>query len=210
MSPVDIDKHFDMRAPHYDRALTAFIGERELRQIRPFVPAGSNVLDYGCGTGRTTLDLLRRGCTVTAFDISREMLLIAERKSAGMKPAADQVVFITEQSELAGRTWPFITCIGVLDYYPDPQPLLKLLKSHLAPGGRLVITHPNALSPLGWLYALGSRFTVAVTPRTASFALLACSRAGFTVVALRYAFPAVRGLGLTLVLALELGLDAAA
>ncbi len=75
-----IGDHFNARAKRYDNPLTAFIGERELRQIRPLVPVNSIVLDYGCGTGRTTLDLLKRGCIVTAYDISSEMLAIAQKK----------------------------------------------------------------------------------------------------------------------------------
>jgi Obg family GTPase CgtA-like protein len=77
-SVKQISRRFDSRAARYDNPLTAFIGERELRVIRRLVPPGANVLDYGCGTGRTTLDHLRRGCAVTAYDISAKMLALAE------------------------------------------------------------------------------------------------------------------------------------
>jgi 2-polyprenyl-3-methyl-5-hydroxy-6-metoxy-1,4-benzoquinol methylase len=195
---------FDRRAAHYDNPWTAFVGERELRQIRPFVPPGSEVLDYGCGTGRTTLDLLRRGCRVTAYDISAAMLAQAQAKAqaAGFASPA-RVVFTADVGELAGRTWPVVTLIGVLDYYPDPQPLLRTVGQYLTPGGRLVVTYPNAASPLGWLYALGSRFTVPARPRQAAFARQAAIQAGFCVAGLRYAFPALPVVGYTLVLALE-------
>jgi hypothetical protein len=67
MTSVDKIRHrFDSRAAIYDNPLTTFIGERELRLIRKLVPPHAEVLDYGCGTGRTTLDLLCRGCKVTA------------------------------------------------------------------------------------------------------------------------------------------------
>ncbi|MCW5861320.1 MAG: class I SAM-dependent methyltransferase, partial [Caldilineales bacterium] len=151
MKPVaTIRQHFNDFAPRYDNHLTAFVGERELRQIRPLVPAGSLVLDYGCGTGRTTLDLLRRGCTVTAYDISTGMLDQAITKAARLNLTAE---FISDPAQLSGREWPVITCIGVLDYYPEPGPLLELLKGYMAPGGLLVVTYPNAYSPWGWLYA---------------------------------------------------------
>ncbi len=81
--PEDVRNHFDHHAPHYDNPVTAFIGERELRVIRPLVPPGSTVLDYGCGTGRTTLDLLRRGCRVTAYDLSGGMLALARARARG-------------------------------------------------------------------------------------------------------------------------------
>ncbi|MFC5720703.1 class I SAM-dependent methyltransferase [Streptomyces gamaensis] len=42
--------------------------------IERAVPAGASLLELGCGTGRMTRPLLRRGFTVTAVDESAEML----------------------------------------------------------------------------------------------------------------------------------------
>jgi 2-polyprenyl-3-methyl-5-hydroxy-6-metoxy-1,4-benzoquinol methylase len=176
--------------------VTGFIGERELRLIRKRVPADSTVLDYGCGTGRTTLDLLQRGCKVTAFDISQEMIGLAERRAQHLGYAAE---FTTNAAQLEERIWPLVTCIGVLDYYADPLPVLKRLSSYMAADGRLVVTYPNALSPLGWLYALGSRFRLHVIPHTPRFAQQAGLRCGLRCTHLDYAFPAIPLLGHTLV-----------
>jgi 2-polyprenyl-3-methyl-5-hydroxy-6-metoxy-1,4-benzoquinol methylase len=192
--------HFDARAARYDQPLTAWIGEHELRAIRPLVPAGSAVLDYGCGTGRTTLDLLRRGCAVTAFDVSRRMLERAEAKAQRNGLTAE---FACRAEQLAGGRWPFVTCIGVLDYYADPVPLLGLLRRHLLPGGRLVVTLPNRLSPLGQAYALLARLRFPVIPRSPRFARWAAAQAGLEVASLAYAFPAVEPVGMTLVLCLS-------
>ncbi len=200
MKTSPVARGFDARAERYDNPLTAFIGERELRQIRGCIPAGAEALDYGCGTGRTTLDLLKRGCKVTAFDFSTQMLAIAQIKAQRLGLEAE---FTTEESALAGRAWPVVTCIGVLDYYPDPVPLLRTLKRYLQPGGRLVVTFPNLASLTGWTYWLSSRFTVPATPRTPGFACLAAGRAGLAVVEVRYAFPAIAPIGHTLVLRLE-------
>ncbi len=200
MREAQVGARFDQRAERYDNPVTAFIGERELRRIRPHVPHGSEVLDFGCGTGRTTLDHLRRGCRVTAYDISKEMLSIAAAKATRAGWQAD---FTSDPETLHGRTWPIVTCIGVLDYYRHPAELLARLKIYLAPGGRLVVTYPNATSPLGWLYALGSRWTTRAYPRTPWAAREDASASGLGVEALDYAFPHVRGLGHTLVLALS-------
>lgn len=96
-----------------------------------------------------------------------------------------------------------VTCIGVLDYYPDPVPVLRLLGSYLNPRGLLVITFPNALSPCGWLYMLASQFTVPITPRSPAFAKRTAHQAGFSIESMRYAFPAVPLVGYTIVLALS-------
>jgi 2-polyprenyl-3-methyl-5-hydroxy-6-metoxy-1,4-benzoquinol methylase len=195
-----ISRRFDSRANNYDNPVTAFIGERELRAIRKLVPPGSTVLDYGCGTGRTTLDLLRRGCTVTACDISPRMLALAEAKTAELGFKAE---FTTDASQLEGRNWPMITCIGVFDYYRDPLPLLKTLRAYLQPSGVLVATFPNALSPLAWLYVAGSRFTVPSVARTPASARRSAVEAGFKVLTLSYAFPAITPLGHTMVVSLR-------
>jgi 2-polyprenyl-3-methyl-5-hydroxy-6-metoxy-1,4-benzoquinol methylase len=198
--PDEVCKHFDRHAPHYDNPVTAFIGERELRVIRRLAPSGSNALDYGCGTGRTTLDLLRRGCQVTAYDLSKEMQALAKGRAQAEGFSAE---FTTDPSILTGRQWALITCIGVLDYYADPLPLLRLLAGYLASGGMLVVTYPNALSPLGWLYALGSRLRFPIQLHTARFACQVAAEAGLQVCFIGYAFPAWRIVGHTLVVGME-------
>jgi SAM-dependent methyltransferase len=191
-----VARRFDARAHVYDNPLTAYIGEMELQKIRALVPEGCPTLDYGCGTGRTTLDLLERRCLVTAFDISVEMQTRAQDK---VEAAGYSAQFVVDAAELEGLTWPMVTCIGVLDYYKDPLPLLRTLKSFLEPGGRLVVTVPNALSPLGWLYRLGSRFTVPAFLKTPDALETFAEQAGLAVYRISYAFPSIAPLGHTIV-----------
>lgn len=191
-----VGKQFDERAKQYDNPLTAFIGERELRAIRKMLPPRSNVLDYGCGTGRTTQDLLRRGCSVTAYDISAEML---RRAMAKAQEEGFKAEFTTEESTILGRKWPVVTCIGVLDYYVNPVPLLNTLRRFLEPDGILVVTYPNALSPLGWVYALTSHFTVHSYLKSPRSVRWLATQAGLKVFKLEYAFPALAPFGHTIV-----------
>jgi len=191
-----VGNSFEKRAAHYDNPLTAYIGERELRAIRKLVPAGSTLLDYGCGTGRSTLDHARRGCQVTAYDLSPNMLSVAESKAKG---ETLNVEFITDKNLLTHRKWHLVSCIGVMDYYPDPRPLLRELNQYLENDGRLILTWPNATSPIGWFYFLGSRFTVPSTPRTPAFVRKVAKEVRLQVSSLLYAFPAWPMLGFTLV-----------
>jgi len=191
-----VGNRFDNRAEQYDNPLTAFIGERELRAIRALVPPRSEVLDYGCGTGRTTLDLLARGCRVTAYDISSEMLARAKVKALKKGFSAE---FTADESLLFKRQWPVVTCIGVLDYYINPVPLLKTLCGYLEPGGILVVTYPNGLSPLGWIYALTSHFTVPSHLKSPRSVRDAAAQVGLKIFSLKFAFPALAPIGHTLV-----------
>jgi SAM-dependent methyltransferase len=52
------------------------LGEGDV--VASVVPAGSSVLELGCGTGRITLQLVRLGYRVTAVDESAEMLAHVE------------------------------------------------------------------------------------------------------------------------------------
>jgi hypothetical protein len=90
----------------------------------------------------------------------------------------------------------------VLDYYPDPKQLLIELSGYLEPNGRLIVTFPNALSPMGWLYFLLSRFTTPATPRSPGFIRRAARDAGLRVSSLLYAFPNLNFIGYTVVMAL--------
>lgn len=61
--------------------------ELDLEFVRRHVPAGSRVLDLGCGTGRAAIPLAARGDRVTGVDLSQEMLRIAAAKhdAAGLR-----------------------------------------------------------------------------------------------------------------------------
>lgn len=192
-----IGNSFEKRASKYDNPVTVCIGERELRVIRRFVPSGSSVLDYGCGTGRSALDHARRGCKVTAYDLSPKMLSFAENKAKQI--AGSEIEFTSSLEKLFGRKWQVVTCIGVLDYYPDPKPLLIELRQYMETGGKLIVTIPNALSPLGWLYFILSRFTTPVVPRAPGFIRRAANDAGLRVSSLQFAFPNLVPFGHTLV-----------
>jgi hypothetical protein len=91
-----------------------------------------------------------------------------------------------------------------MDYYPDPTPLLKILRAYLEPSGLLVVTFPNVLSPLAWMYIAGSRFTVPAIARTPRFVRRSAAQAGFRILSLSYVFPGIPALGHTLVAGLYL------
>lgn len=72
---------FDAHAPHYmNNAFTKnTIKEVDFVIEELKLPMGSTILDVGCGTGRHSIELAKRGYKVTGIDISAGMLAEARR-----------------------------------------------------------------------------------------------------------------------------------
>ena len=164
--------------------------------VRYWIMAVGQDVPLQAGDRGPAQDHARRGCHVTAYDLSPNMLSFAESKA---RHDGLNLEFISDKKLLTYRKWPLVTCIGVLDYYPDPRPLLRGLDQYLEEDGKLILTWPNALSPLGWFYFIGSRFTVPSTPHTPAFVQKAAGEVGYHVSSLLYAFPSLPFLGFTLV-----------
>jgi SAM-dependent methyltransferase len=73
-----------------------------------------SVLDCACGTGRHAVEFARWGHSVSGCDISREMLLLAERNAAAA--GVDVAFFAAGLTEIArkarGRKFDAVVCLG--------------------------------------------------------------------------------------------------
>jgi len=194
-----IRKDFDRHARHYLRnPITHWVGRSELAVLRSMIspaaePGISPALDFGCGTGRVTALLLEFGYRVTAYDLSPRML---DRARAAFGERTN-TIFTSDPQALNG-TWPLIVSLGVVDYYPDSSPLWKEWQRLLSAGGKLLITAPNAHSPLAYVYVLASRFTCQSYSSTIETLTPIAHSTGFTLSEIQFAFPS-RPWGHTLV-----------
>ncbi|GIK58782.1 MAG: hypothetical protein BroJett015_44450 [Chloroflexota bacterium] len=199
-----IRSRFEAHAARYGRnPFTNWIGRHELAAIRALTPPApqpghTSALDFGCGPGRVTAVLREKGYRVTGYDISPAMIALAQQQY-GNDPF---VTFTTDRQAIAGQ-WPVVVSLGVLDYYPQAGTLWQEWAALLAADGRLVVTAPNAASPLAWAYALASRFSCPAHPAALSRLEGEAMAAGLAVTAVRPAFPAHQQLGHTLVLQLQ-------
>jgi len=195
---------FDRRADQYMRnPLTHWIGHSELTALKEMIPPPKKTgeyraLDFGCGTGRVTAMLLEMKYKVTGYDISPGMLERA-RSAMGDHP---EVLFTSTLDAVEGQ-WPLIVALGVLDYYKDTTPLWSEWSRLLAPGGILLVTAPNARSPLAWIYAWISRFTCQAHVTAPEWLNPAAEAQGFSMTGLRTVFPRYRW-GHTIVMSFRL------
>lgn len=106
-------------------------------------PAGTRVLELGCGVGRWSRRLARAGARVTGIDLSPAMIAEATRRAMA-DGVGDRCEFIEgDTAELAlGRRFDRIFCVTVLQHIVDPERLhaaLCRMRTHLAEDGRLIL-----------------------------------------------------------------------
>ncbi|MDQ2078413.1 bifunctional 2-polyprenyl-6-hydroxyphenol methylase/3-demethylubiquinol 3-O-methyltransferase UbiG [Marinimicrobium sp. ABcell2] len=174
--------------------------ERTLARTRDLIPAGSRVLELGCGTGTAALRLADAADSYLATDISGGMIAIAEEKlaSARQDGEAGQLSFRQATANtLVNDTVRYDVIIGLnyLHLAGDLSTVLGHIRTLLAPGGLFISKTPcvGDMNPLIRLAIPVMRF-VGKAPsvtvfsaalledsiRTAGFDIISCERHGST------------------------------
>ncbi|TDC37702.1 methyltransferase domain-containing protein [Actinomadura sp. KC345] len=106
-------------------------------------PAGSRVLEAGCGVGSQTVHLLSRspGAHLTAADVSGESLARARARVAADRPGARVDWLRADLHDLPFGDGEFdhVFVCFVLEHLPDPHAALVALRRVLRPGGTLTV-----------------------------------------------------------------------
>lgn len=132
--------------------MTAPFSRQAVEALAP--AAGERLLDIGCGSGGSTLELARRvgaGGQVLGLDISIPMLGLAKRRAA--EAGLDNVRFVeadaqTTALEPHGHDGLF-SRFGVM-FFDDPVVAFTNLHGALRPGGRLAFVCWRTLAENGW------------------------------------------------------------
>ena len=124
----------------YQEAFTAGRWSRLLAEAR----AGL-VLDIGCGTGRTALDVAAAGLPVIGIDMSRGMLKRARAKAR--KRGLPDILWVVGDAEalpLAHGSIDGIVCQGVLHHLPNVRNALAEADRVASEAALMFLAEPNA------------------------------------------------------------------
>ncbi len=108
---------------------------------------GRKLLDVGCGLGEASVYFALKGARVTATDLSQGMLDATRR--LGLRHGVEIATHKAASESLLlddAQKFDVIYC-GNLLHHVDIAATLRLVKPHLAPGGRFVSWDPLAYNP---------------------------------------------------------------
>lgn len=149
---------FDHHAPSYmEEPFTKNTANEVDFLLEEFdLPKGSHILDIGCGNGRHSIELAKRGYRVTGVDISSGMLSEAEiaAEQAGVEVEwvnADAAEYKTDQCFDAA----ICLCEGAFgllgsddDPYMHELAILRNVGLVMKPGQKIILTVPNGLAKI--------------------------------------------------------------
>lgn len=123
-----------------------------LRDILPTNRA-TQILDVGCGVGYALRAMKAEGFTkLHGVEISDDQAKIARDAGFSVSVVDDTVKFLQQ----VGTRFGVVLLLDVLEHIPVASQIdfLRAIKEVLEPGGRLILTVPNANSPLSarWRY----------------------------------------------------------
>ena len=101
---------------------------------------GSNILDFGAGTGQLTEKLSSHARQIVAIDTSSKMIDVLRRKNLSNVKTIDEALSesLIAKSELLQSKFDLIVASSVCGFVPDYVATLSLLKSLLIPAGLFI------------------------------------------------------------------------
>ena len=144
MNKQTVAEFFDRCAPWWDDDMIRNESVIEKILDNGGIRAEADVLDVACGTGVLFPDYLKRGAaSVTAIDISPEMVKIARAKFPQVKVLCGDV-----ETAQFDRKFDCVMVYNAFPHFPDPEKLVEVLAGWTKPGGRLSVAHSMSRAAL--------------------------------------------------------------
>jgi SAM-dependent methyltransferase len=100
------------------------------------IPGEARVLDAGCGSGRTLLELTQFG-SLAGIELDPDAAALA--RSRGVAEIREGRL---EELPWDGRSFDLVVCLDVIEHTPDDRVALRELRRVCRPGGFLLLTVP--------------------------------------------------------------------
>jgi predicted TPR repeat methyltransferase len=147
-SSGEVREIYDNWAGNYDETLEGWDYRAPVQaaeMLQTAIPAGSVLLDVGCGTGLTGLGLRAAGFVgpIDGIDLSPASLREAERHDVYRSLTAMDLQ--TLPLPILDDAYDALLCVGVLTYIPDSEGVLREFARGVRSGGRILITQRDDL-----------------------------------------------------------------
>jgi SAM-dependent methyltransferase len=106
------------------------------------------ILDLGCWEGAQLEHFVKAGWTCTGLELNTKAAAVSQAKGIEILQVSLREFF----THCAGQSWDVINVAYVLEHIPQPVEFLSQIRSHLKPGGILILEVPNDFSPLQMAY----------------------------------------------------------
>jgi len=142
-TPEMVKNFWDYESQYPERYFTYKRSSEIVRQIRPFMRKGDQVLDYGCGPGYLADKLMLAGFRVEGLDFSEDTIATVNRKFEGNPLFLG--AYTPERLSDTKLRFNAVTVIEVIEHLYDEQldVLLENVRSLLEPDGIAIFTTPN-------------------------------------------------------------------
>lgn len=112
---------------------------------------GDKVLDVGCGMGKFTIELAKKGISVDAFDLSPIFIAEVERQAGDEYEIGTYVGDVLEPNPELHHQYNVVTGFFMLHHLVDLERAMTGIAMCLKPGGRAAFIEPNPWCPLFYL-----------------------------------------------------------
>jgi 2-polyprenyl-3-methyl-5-hydroxy-6-metoxy-1,4-benzoquinol methylase len=139
----------------------SYVWQPVLQQLAS-LPAGSRVLDAGCGNGVFARQLLDKGFNVIGMDLEESGIVHARKLCPGVRLEVGSVY--DNISIRFGQPIDAVVSLEVIEHLYDPRTFVGRVRECLRPGGLFVLSTPYHGYLKNLLIAMGGRFDAHVAP----------------------------------------------
>lgn len=142
--------HWDQNSTNPLR-MNAFVRARYARCLQLLASRnnglrGLSVLDFGCGDGAFSHELVRAGASVSGVDSSETAIAFARQRHARLASSAEFYCEDCYSTHFADGSFDAVVSTDVIEHVQDPDRFLAEIRRVLKPGGIAVISTPIRLT----------------------------------------------------------------